>query len=312
MRLHNRQIKASFWNDPDLLRWPRDKRWFYEGLIQLADDSGCLEDDPFAFKINLFPSPVDSDITLEILAQWVEELIEDKKLVRYEVNRKQCLFLVNFHKHQKLKNPAAPEVPLPPFLAWEAYKSNKDAGKYVLNEQLLSSFLDSSEKVLRDSFQPEPEIEPEVEEEININNADDDNARMREEDSQDHLDETEESESVDCENIGFKAIEFAEKAWGRPVTPLDCDNIAQWCNDFTLRGSPEPDEIVIEALRRSSEQGVRKMKYVSSILRDWYDNGVIRVSQILELDKKFQEKNNRAGPCKKKNVETGKYEEFYL
>mgnify|MGYP007012348422 FL=1 len=48
MRLHNRQIKATFWTDPDILQWPREKRWFYLGLVQLADDSGCIEDSVFA------------------------------------------------------------------------------------------------------------------------------------------------------------------------------------------------------------------------------------------------------------------------
>jgi len=100
MRLHNRQIKATFWTDPDLLQWPRDKRWFYFGLVQLADDSGCLEDSPFAFKIHLFPSPLDQDITVEVIARWRDELIAEGKLVPYEVEGKRYLFITNFHKHQ--------------------------------------------------------------------------------------------------------------------------------------------------------------------------------------------------------------------
>ena len=55
MRLHNRQIKASFWTDTGLIQHlTREQRMFYVGLWQLADDSGCLFDDPFAFKINYF------------------------------------------------------------------------------------------------------------------------------------------------------------------------------------------------------------------------------------------------------------------
>ena len=147
---------------------------------------------------------------------------------------------------------------------------------------------------------------------ININ-TDDDNAHTREEKPGQTVESIESS-------TGIKAMEFAEKAWGRPVAPLDCENIARWCADFSLRGSPEPDEIVIEALRRSSEQGVRKMKYVDSILRDWYDNGVLQVSQILELDRQFEQsktKNSRAGPRtgpgkKKTGTESGKYDDIYL
>ena len=62
------------------------------------------------------------------------------------------------------------------------------------------------------------------------------------------------------------------------------------------------------------------MKYVDSILRDWYDNGVLQVSQILELDRQFEQsktKNSRAGPRagpgkKKTGTESGKYDDIYL
>ena len=170
MRLHNRQIKATFWNDPDLLQWPRDKRWFYEGLIQLADDSGCLEDSPFAFKLNLFPSPLDSDITIEVLANWRDELIKQNKLVRYKANGKQYLYLINFHKHQTVKNASEPSVPLPPWIEWKPFESNKKAGKYLINYEVLSELLQSSYKVLNNFFQPEPEPEPEPEIKNNKNN----------------------------------------------------------------------------------------------------------------------------------------------
>ncbi len=153
MRLHNRQIKASFWTDPDLLQWSRDKRWFYMGLVQLADDSGCLEDSSFAFKIQLFPSPVDVDITLEIIEKWRDELVEAEKLIRYEAAGKQCLYILNFHKHQVLKNCPPPEVPLPPWLQWEHYKSNERSGKYVVNDDVLTKFLQGSYSSLTDVLQ---------------------------------------------------------------------------------------------------------------------------------------------------------------
>lgn len=134
MRLHNRQIKATFWNDPDLLQMPRDKRLFYVGLSQLADDSGCLEDSPLAFKIHLFPSPIDSDITVELITQWVDELINQNKVVRYEVGSKKCLYLANFHKHQKLDRPSPPETPLPPWIQWKDYPG-RNPGKYIIQDR---------------------------------------------------------------------------------------------------------------------------------------------------------------------------------
>lgn len=153
MKLHNRQIKASFWTDPDLLQWSRDKRWFYMGLVQLADDSGCLEDSSFAFKIQLFPSPVDADITTDIIEKWRDELVEAGKLIRYESAGKQCLYIANFHKHQALKNCPAPDVPLPPWLQWEPYKSNERSGKYIVNEDVFTKFLQGSYSSLTDVLQ---------------------------------------------------------------------------------------------------------------------------------------------------------------
>jgi hypothetical protein len=154
VRLHNRQIKASFWTDPDILQWPREKRWFYIGLAQLADDSGCLENSPFAFKIQLFPSPVDADITIETIEKWCNELVEAGKLVRYQADGKPCLYIKNFHKHQTLKNCPAPDVPLPPWLQWVPFKSNDRNGKYVVNEDALTKFLQVSYKVLTNDLQP--------------------------------------------------------------------------------------------------------------------------------------------------------------
>lgn len=123
------------------------------GLVQLADDSGCLEDSPFAFKIQLFPSPVDADITTDVIEGWRDELVEAGKLVRYESAGKQCLYILNFHKHQVLKNCPTPDVPLPPWLQWEPYKSNERSGKYIVNEDVLTKFLQGSYSSLTDVLQ---------------------------------------------------------------------------------------------------------------------------------------------------------------
>lgn len=171
MKLHNRLIKASFWNDPDLLQWPRDKRWFYEGLVQLADDSGCLEDSPFAFKVHLFPSPLDADITVEVVASWIGELVDQRKLVRYEAQGKSCLFIVNFHRHQVLRNSPPPSVPLPPWVTWQPFSSNSRSGKYIVSEELLTQCLQRAygsltqclQSASNQNHEPEPEPEPEPE-----------------------------------------------------------------------------------------------------------------------------------------------------
>ena len=143
MRLHNRQVKAAFWTDTELIKLLNiPGRMFYQGLWQLADDSGCLEHDMLAFKIHLFPA--DSEITTDIIEEWVDKLIGSKKLIPYEAGDKKCLFLKNFHKHQTLKNCPPPDVPLPFWITFEAYASNEKQGKYVFDEDKLNSFLEPS------------------------------------------------------------------------------------------------------------------------------------------------------------------------
>jgi hypothetical protein len=131
MRLHNRQIKGNFWSDPDLVcELTRDQRMFFLGITQLAEDSGCLEYDPRSMKIILYPA--DNDITPNDLKEWIEKIIEMGKIVTYEVGGKKYLFIKNFHKHQSLKFPAPPEVPLPPWVQWQQKDERERYGQYVV------------------------------------------------------------------------------------------------------------------------------------------------------------------------------------
>jgi len=146
-RLRNRMVKAEFWTDPELLRWPLPKRIFYQGLWALAEDSGCLEDDAFGWKLQLFPSPADSDITLEALTAWRDELVEAGKLVPYEVGGKRYLYLPTFHRHEMTRNPQRPDLPLPPWVeVIDKDGASKDGKRwlrcrYEVHEDLLSKHL---------------------------------------------------------------------------------------------------------------------------------------------------------------------------
>jgi hypothetical protein len=117
-RLRNRQVKATFYTDGELLRWPREKRFTYQGIWAMAEDSGCLEDDPFEWKLTIWNSPLDADITVEMLADWRNDFITAGKLVPYTAQGKKYLFIVNFHQHEHPRNPQAPDLPLPAWVTW--------------------------------------------------------------------------------------------------------------------------------------------------------------------------------------------------
>lgn len=117
MRLHNRLIKADLWTSTDLIRTLGDPLGLqlYQGMIQIADDAGCLLDDELAWKILLFPG---FDIDMSKLRKYADALIEADKLVAYECDGKKYLWLKNFHKHQSLDYPCPPEYPLPDWIEW--------------------------------------------------------------------------------------------------------------------------------------------------------------------------------------------------
>jgi len=128
-RLRNRIRKADYFTDGELLRWPRDKRYTYSGLWAIAEDSGCLEDDPFAWKLVLWSSPLDADITVELLTTWRDELVAAGKLVPYTADGKQFLYIRTFHQHEHPRNPQRPDLPLPPWIVCESVEGLSKDGK---------------------------------------------------------------------------------------------------------------------------------------------------------------------------------------
>lgn len=133
-RLRNRQIKATFYTDGELLRWPREKRFTYQGIWAMAEDSGCLEDDPFEWKLTIWSSPLDADITVEILTAWRDEYVEAGKLIPYVAQGKRYLFITNFHQHERPRNPQSPDLPLPEWVSFEVTTTKtKDAREHKVN-----------------------------------------------------------------------------------------------------------------------------------------------------------------------------------
>jgi hypothetical protein len=125
-RIRNRIRKADYYTDGELLRWHRDKRATYAGLWAIAEDSGCLEDDPFSWKMLIWGSPLDSDISVELLTQWRDELVEAGKLIPYEAEGKRYLFIRTFHQHEMPRNPQMNDLPLP---EWVELVTTEGTGK---------------------------------------------------------------------------------------------------------------------------------------------------------------------------------------
>jgi DnaD and phage-associated domain len=117
-------------------------------------------------------------------------------------------------------------------------------------------------------------------------------------------------------DTGTKAVDWAQRKWGRPISPGESEAIISWCDEFSSRGSPAPDDLVIEALKQCDSAGVRNMQYLRAVLTDWRDNGILIVEHVLARDaerqKNHKSKNKDPGDKPPKRTRTDKYEKFYL
>lgn len=82
----------------------------FEGLWLLADKAGRLEDRPLRIKAETFPYR--DGLNIEAILDW---LVTAKFIVRYALNGKRYIEIINFTKHQNPhKNEAESEIPPPP------------------------------------------------------------------------------------------------------------------------------------------------------------------------------------------------------
>lgn len=95
--------------------------------------------------------------------------------------------------------------------------------------------------------------------------------------------------------IGTQAVNWAEKNWGRMMSPGETDSIIAWCDQFSINGSEDPDAVITEALRNCLDANVKNMKYLRAVLTDWREAGVLSVAHVKarEVERKDQKENKR-------------------
>ena len=116
---------------------------------------------------------------------------------------------------------------------------------------------------------------------------------------------------------GIQAVNWAEKNWGRMLSPGETQDITAWCDEFSIRGSPDPDAVVTEALKQCDLAGVRNIKYLRAVLTDWRETGVLTVAHVeaREAERKSQKEHKRnKDPVDKPTgpPTPSKYDNFYL
>ena len=125
-----------------------------------------------------------------------------------------------------------------------------------------------------------------------------------------------ETEEVTTMAIGTQSVNWAEKNWGRMIPKGEADSIIAWCDEFSAKGSEDPDAVVIEGLRVCLEVDVRKLNYLNAVLTDWRESGVLTVDQVKarEVERKSQKehKRNKDPGDKVAKTPSTKYDNFYL
>ena len=106
----SRNIKPSFFTNEELVEIDPLGRLLFIGLWTVADREGRLEDRPKKIKMSILPC---DNCDVDLLLQ---ELADREFLLRYEVNGKKYIQIINFVKHQ---NPHVKEtdstIPAPEF-----------------------------------------------------------------------------------------------------------------------------------------------------------------------------------------------------
>lgn len=95
-----RNLKPDFWTDEKLVELEPWERLLFIGLWNFADDQGYMPFSPKRIKMQVFPAD-----SLEV-SRGLQSLISIGALTLYDSVAGQVLQVTNWHKHQKVSNPA--------------------------------------------------------------------------------------------------------------------------------------------------------------------------------------------------------------
>jgi hypothetical protein len=135
----------------------------YERLWTLAEDWGGYEYDPEDISLQMGALREIEKITPQKVEEIINILIQEGKIITYDTgNGRQYHWIKNFMKHQPLKNPTPPKLPLPPWIQCEQnkYKSGKVYARYQIIEENLPGASQETTGSLPEDSQEAPERLP--------------------------------------------------------------------------------------------------------------------------------------------------------
>ena len=110
-----RSIKPEFWRSPDVSELCIEDRLLFVGLWSYVDDNGVGQDRVSTICADLFADDLSRDPreTLARVSEGLERLSEAGRIIRYTVEKRDYLSIVNWEKHQRIDKPNKPRYPAP-------------------------------------------------------------------------------------------------------------------------------------------------------------------------------------------------------
>lgn len=105
-----RSIKPGFFRSEDVSALPLRARLTWIGLWTHCDDQGRAKDNAKLIKGDIWP--LDS-VSLRDIEEDLETLADHGRIVRYDVDGKRYLEIVNWHAHQAISKPTPSRIPAP-------------------------------------------------------------------------------------------------------------------------------------------------------------------------------------------------------
>ncbi len=251
-----RMLDPEFFMDTELIKnLDITGRLLYIGMWTIADDGGLLEKDSLALKIRLFPA---DDITTNQIDGYIDTLIDNKKLIPYEVNGKEYIWLKNFLRHQKLDKPSRSNIPLPSWLKYIEGEKRHEC-KYEIDSEILNKILvGDMETTCSGHVPPRKEVEveekrSEIEENINVEDSDESPSSEPQEDGN-YKDDVNYQAAI---YLRGKILELNPKC---KVPNNDYKSMQKWINDLRL---------IFERDKRTKDEFANIVKFIFEVDDFW-------------------------------------------
>jgi hypothetical protein len=110
-----RSIKPEFYRSADISKLSWDDRLLFIGLWSYVDDNGVGIDKASYISAELFADDLERDAsdTLARVTGGLQRLETAERIIRYEADGKQLLYVVNWLKHQRIDKPNKPRYVSP-------------------------------------------------------------------------------------------------------------------------------------------------------------------------------------------------------